>query len=268
MSTTYTQFQVADSLVRQGYSQEQADSIASAMGDMRATPNQVRSGYRSVGADNADLPMGRDGRVDSTFMPNLVDGITFAGVGHLVNKNKYTKNLPEAVAAKRTLGNVPRAAARFGTIGLASNLANLGYVGLSGNNFYDRASGPQMLADMGGNIAGGMAGEAAMKAVAAKAATALAGRGIGAAAGSFLPGVGTLVGATLGGWLLPKLIPGGSQEVAKDTGKDPSDFAQYAPLASVAAGGGLLYSDRGRKMLGKLIKKKTALGEKSAEETL
>jgi hypothetical protein len=199
-------------------------------------------------------------------MPNLVDGITFAGAGHLLNKH-LGKLEPEQLKG-RMLGNKSRAVGRFLGIGAAANLANLGYVGLSGNNFYDRASGPQMAADMGGNIAGSFAGEAlgrkAMEAVAkrtagaaaAKAGGAIVGRGLGAAAGSFLPGVGTLVGATLGGWLLPKLIPGGSKEVAKDTGREPSDFAQYAPLAGLAAGSGLLYTKRGKNMLGKLIKRK------------
>jgi hypothetical protein len=103
MNRTYTQFQVMDALTRQGYSPEQAESMAAAMGDMRASPSQVKAGYRAVGAPDADLPMGRDGRVDSTFMPNLVDGITFAGAGHLLNKH-LGKLEPEQLKG-RMLGN-------------------------------------------------------------------------------------------------------------------------------------------------------------------
>jgi hypothetical protein len=255
MNRTYTQFQVMDALTRQGYSPEQAESMAAAMGDMRVGPSQVRAGYRAVGAPDADLPMGRDGRVDSTFMPNLADGLVFAGASNLMER-KWPTLEGEDLKNKGWLGNKPRTVGKIAGIGLASNLANLGYMGLSGNNFYDRASGPQMAADLGGNIAGGMAGEAAMKAIAKKASLALAGRAGGAALGSALGPIGMIAGTTLGGWLLPKLIPGGSKEVAKDTGREPSDFAQYAPLAGLAAGGGLLYSRRGKNMLGKLIKRK------------
>lgn len=264
MNRTYTQFQVMDALTRQGYSPEQAESMAAAMGDMRAGPSQVKAGYRAVGAPDADLPMGRDGRVDSTFMPNLVDGLVFAGVNNAMEKKWPTLNDEQLKAKGGWLGNKPRTVGKIAGIGLASNLANIGYMGLSGNNFYDRASGPQMAADMGGNIAGTYAGEAAgnmlknaaVRAVAARGATALGARALGTIAGAPLGPIGSFVGATLGGWLLPKLIPGGSKEVAKDTGREPSDFAQYAPLAGLAAGGGLLYSQRGRNMLGRLIKRK------------
>lgn len=257
-----------DALQRQGYSEEQAESMAAAMGDMRAGPSQVRAGYRAVGAPDADLPIGRDGRMDSSFAPNLVDGLVFAGVSNAMERKWPTLNEEQLKAKGGWLGNKPRTVGKIAGIGLASNLANLGYLGLSGNNFYDRASVPQVLADMGGNIAGGMAGEAlgrkAMEAIAKRAAGATAakvggavvGRGLGATLGSALGPLGMIAGTTLGGWLLPKLIPGGSKEVAKDTGREPSDFAQYAPLAGLAAGGGLLYSTRGRKMLGKLIKRK------------
>ena len=256
MNRTYTQYQVADALVRQGYSPEQAESMAAAMGDMRAGPSQIRAGYRAVGAPGADLPTGRDGRMDSSFAPNLVDGLVFTGVSNAMEKKWPTLDEKQLKAKGGWLGNKPRTVGKLAGIGLASNLANLGYLGLSGNNFYDRASVPQVLADMGGNVAGGFVGEAAMKAVAAKAATALAGRAGGAALGSALGPLGMIAGTTLGGWLLPKLIPGGSKEVAKDAGREPSGFAQYAPLAGLAAGGGLLYSRRGRNMLGKLIKRK------------
>ena len=252
MINSYTPWQVLDALERQGYSKLQAAAMFEAMGGERKNSRQVRSGYRAVGAEDAETPSGKDGQQDSTLAPNLAEGISGTlAAGYLGHK------LPKLTQGARFGQNALRAAGRFTGTGLAANLATMGTMALTDNNSYDRMSTPQIVADMGGSLGGALVGEGlgraagtrlargatasgikkvvesaaakagetglkgaigrgAVTALAGRGAAAAAGRAGGAALGTVLGPLGSIALGTLGGWLLPKLFTSGSEAVEDD----------------------------------------------------
>jgi hypothetical protein len=244
MTDTYSPQQVLDALKRQGFSDEQAMGMYQAMGGMRRSSPQIKAGYGAVGAQGADLPTGRDGEQDSGLMPNLAEGVaSTAAFGAL---NKHMPNIAGEVWKNRARG-----AGRFLGTGVAGNLATLGTIALTDNNFYDTATMPQLAGDVGGSIAGGVVGDYALRAgakkvvesvaknagaaglkgvaarggqvagaLASRAGAALVGRAGGATLGSVLGPIGSVAGAALGGWLIPKLFEKGSTSVDEDIMND------------------------------------------------
>ena len=220
MADTYTPTQVYDSLIRQGIDETTARAMARAMGNVRRDQDQIQRAYKAIGVKGVDLPSGDDGAQGSSFAPNLGEGIGFvagSGLGSI---------------GARKGGSFLRKLRPWGGGLAGSILGTMAGEKLSGTNFYDRASDEQLLADIGGSIGGGFLGEAAgtkaTEKLAGKAANVAAktgakrllgaglGRLLGGAAGSVLPLVGSIGGAALGGWLLPKLFSDGSKKVKDD----------------------------------------------------
>jgi hypothetical protein len=248
MSTTYTAEQVYDSLVRQGYDEERARVMALAVSRQgRVSREELRKGLRSLEIKGAQLPSGEDGKLESNFAPNLAEGLGYAAGGAAADKY-----LPSKGRSSYNPRGLPRGLARSATGLLPGALAGMGATALTGTNYYDRASTPQLLADFGGSLAGAalgdrlgaaggakaqaalnkgaanrMAAEATKKLggkVTGKAAGGLLGRVGGAAAGRALGGVlgaaggpaGSIALSTLLGYALPKLMPGGSKSVLEE----------------------------------------------------
>lgn len=291
----YTPWQVMDSLIRQGYSAQQANAMYNAMEGQRKSPEQLNAAYDAIGVKGAALPSGTDGAQDSGLTPNLTEAV--AATAAIPAAEKLMPN--KADQGRR---NKLRAVGRFGGVGLAANLATMGGIALSGNDFYDKATLPQLGADIGGSIAGGFAGEAlarsltkkyggktgrdlintpsgqaivgaAKKPVAKALATGvgktvaksaigrgaglLAGRALGGTLGTALGPIGSIAGATLGGWLLPKLMSSGSKSVEDDDGKNhESDKADWGVLGGVTAAGAALAHPGTRKAIANKFKKK------------
>lgn len=248
MSTTYTAEQVYDSLIRQGYDEERARVMALAVSRQgRVDRDELRKGLRSLDIKGAQLPSGDDGKLDSNFAPNLAEGLGYTAGGLAADRYVPSKN--RAAYDPRGL---PRGLGR-GALGmLPGALAGMGTAALTGTNYYDRASTPQLLADLGGSLAGAYAGDSlgsklgrraqatlnksAADRMAAEATKKLGGKVTGKAAGGLLGRVGgAALGRTLGGVLgaaggpagsvalstllgyaLPKLMPGGSKSVLEE----------------------------------------------------
>ena len=217
---SYSAFQIEDALKAQGVDSELAQQIAWSLGDQRLDANQTKDLYSRLGAQGARLPEGQEGKQGGSFLTNLGEG-----VGGTLG----------ALALKRA----PILGAMMG-----GTLGSVGGEKLSGTNFYERATTPQVLADMGGSMLGGMAGSAlgggVGRALAGRAAGAVAGRVAGGTLGSVLGPAGSIAGAALGGWLLPKLLPDGSKSVVEDDGESGGGWgilgtAAAVPLAYKAA---------------------------------
>lgn len=137
-----------------------------------------------------------DSRQDSMIVPELGATIPMALIGPAIDKISNVGANPSRLYKFL----------KFGTQNLGSALGMNAMIALTGNNYWDKASLPQVGAVMAGNMIGGHVGEAlargAARALAARAGGALA----GATAGSVIPGIGTVTGALLGGWLLPKFF--------------------------------------------------------------
>lgn len=228
MAQGYTAEQVYDSLIRQGFGKDQARIMAMAIGSGRVKQNQLREGYKKVGVQGAKLPKGSDGQMDSNLAPNLAEAS--AGVGGYLAAQKH---MPPGTGALKTVG-------RWMAPGIAGSLAGIGTAVLTGNNYYDRASDGQLYADIGGSVAGGIGGQMlgekygkqAQQKIAAKAggasskqlgkrlvgkaAGSLVGRGLGSVLGAAGGPVGSIALGTALGYLLPKLIGGGSKSVEQE----------------------------------------------------
>lgn len=245
---TYTAPQVYDALIRQGFDEERARAMAMAIGQSRVTPQQLNQGYNSLGIKDASLPSGTDGGQGSSFWPNLTEGIGITAASGLI-KDKPKIEVPKDAAWTKKVGaelsNRGRGAARFIVPALGGNIGFLAGQALSGTNFYDRASTPQILADIGGSYGGAWAGEKlgekvtkslgkqavrkplekslgktaaklATKGLASRLAGSALGRIAGASLGTILGPAGSIVGGTLGGWLIPKLFDNESKSVDEE----------------------------------------------------
>lgn len=150
--TSYTAEQIYDALIRQGYDEEAAKTMAQAIGSDRVTEAQMRRGYDAIGAKGAHAPSGQDGAQDSNLAPNLAEGAALAaGIPLAAN---YWKSVPGQGAK-----NFGRGAMRFLAPAALGSAASLGTIALTGNNYYDRASDAQLIADLGGSVIGGMYGD-------------------------------------------------------------------------------------------------------------
>lgn len=199
----YTAYQIQDALEAQDVNPNLAQQIAWAIGDQRLDERQTEDLYRRLGVQGARLPEGEEGKQGGSFITNLGEG-----VGGTLG----------ALALKRA----PIAAGFLG-----SQLGSIEGQELSGTNFYDRATTPQVIVDMGGSLLGGMAGQALGGG---------AGRAIGGTLGSALGPVGSIAGAALGGWLLPKLLPNGSKSVVEDDGESGGGWGTLGAVAALPLG--------------------------------
>lgn len=190
----YTAYQIEDALRNQGIDSDLAEQVGWALGDARLDENQTGNLYEQLGLRKGRMPQGEEGKTSGNLIPNLAENAVYA------------------IAGKHPI---------LGMIG--GNLANFGASSLTGNNYNNRASWPQLIGDavvgMGGATIGGGIG-----------------RAIGGGAGSILGPIGTLVGGTLGGYLGAKLFPDGSKSVAEDDGKDSGGWGRLAAMASVPVG--------------------------------
>jgi hypothetical protein len=235
-----------------------------AIGGGRVTRDQLRQGYQKLGIKGAQLPSGTDGKQDSNFTPNLTEGVGFAAGAALAPK-WLPKNPGQTgfTAPVRKLGRgLGRAALPMGL----GTLGSLGITALTDNNYYDRASEGQLLGDIAGSIGGGILGEKlgskygkaaqykiklaagrdALKnmsnraggKVLGKAGGGLAGRLAGGTAGRAIGGVlgaaggpaGSILLGTALGYLLPKIIGGGSKSVQEDDKKKGRYFGYEEPF--------------------------------------
>jgi hypothetical protein len=261
---TYTAPQIYDSMLRQGFDEDSARIMAMAIGGGRVTRDQLRQGYQKLGIKGAQLPSGTDGKQDSNFTPNLTEGVGFAAGAALAPK-WLPKNPGQTgfTAPVRKLGRgLGRAALPMGL----GTLGSLGITALTDNNYYDRASEGQLLGDIAGSIGGGILGEKlgskygkaaqykiklaagrdALKnmsnraggKVLGKAGGGLAGRLAGGTAGRAIGGVlgaaggpaGSILLGTALGYLLPKIIGGGSKSVQEDDKKKGRYFGYEEPF--------------------------------------
>lgn len=238
MLDTYSSYQVEDSLKRQGIDPELAGRIAYAIGDQRLNDQDLRRVNDATGIPGATKPRGDDGSIDSNLLPNLIQSAPMAVGSH------YAAKYPGAMG---------KAAWMAGFLG--GNLAPVP------GNYYDRATMPQLIADMGGSFIGDAIGTKYGSALAGKLGTAGAalekaaykggiqtagktvlgrlgaaglGRAIGAVGGSFLSPLGSIALGTLGGWLLPKLIPGGAKSVEEEEKEGVSTRSGLPELAGMA----------------------------------
>ena len=242
--TSYTAEQIYDALIRQGYDEEAASTMAQAVGNDRVSEEQMRRGFSALGLSGVHKPSGSDGAQDSNLAPNLAEGAAIAAAIPLAAKR--WASVPGQ--GKR---NLVRGVSRFAVPGMLGGAASLGTVALTDNNYYDRASDGQVAADLVGSLAGGFYGdklgeryvgtlkdkalaarklvqegaatnaaknagsEAAMKGAAKRAGmglgTKLLGRAAGAtgarALGSALGAVGGPIGSVVGGAALGYLLP-------------------------------------------------------------
>lgn len=257
---TYTAEQVYDALIRQGYSEEQAKAMALAIGGSRKSESEVKKGFKAVGATGADLPAGKDGGMDSPLSVDIPETIAFAGVNHLM-RNKFKPVEGQGVR------NLSRGAGRFLPGALAMSAAGMLSQAATGNNFFDRASTPQLLGNVAGNLLGDAVGSRAVSGLAGKLAGAAGGRLGGAAIGSALGPIGGIIGGLLGGYLIPKLLPDGSKSVEdEDKSGLTEKEAGWGTLGALAAGGALAASPGARKKAMELLKKpfSSPLGETTA----
>jgi hypothetical protein len=261
---TYTAPQIYDSMLRQGFDEDSARIMAMAIGGGRVTRDQLRQGYQKLGIKGAQLPSGTDGKQDSNFTPNLTEGVGFAAGAALAPK-WLPKNPGQTgfTAPVRKLGRgLGRAALPMGL----GTLGSLGITALTDNNYYDRASEGQLLGDIAGSIGGGILGEKlgskygkaaqykiklaagrdALKnmsnraggKVLGKAGGGLAGRLAGGTAGRAIGGVlgaaggpaGSILLGTALGYLLPKIIGGGSKSVQEEDKKKSRYFGYEEPF--------------------------------------
>jgi len=219
MSYAYTQRQVEENLLKQGYSPEQANQMAMMLGDVKSQ--------------------------DSNIMPNLLESSAYAGgLYALKNKNaEYAaQQLAEKAAGKRGLmaGAKKIATGGFGVPLLAASAVSNLYPMLSGNNFYDKASASQLGADLAGQVAFGYAGEkigtGIAKSLAARAAAGTAGRAIGGTLGSVAGPIGSVLGGVLGGYLIPKLFKNEDEKLLEpEKGVDGSTLAALAAAGAIAS---------------------------------
>jgi surface antigen len=250
MERTYTAAQIYDSMIRQGFDEQAARIMSMAVGSNRVTPEQLRSGYQKLGISGARMPAGSDGEQGSNLLTNASEAV--GGYAGYAAGHKYFKPNPNQTGlmapAKKFGRFAMRNAVLPGTVGmLASTGANL----LSGTNYYDTATTGQLLADMGGSLAGGIIGEKlgdaavnrakdAVRSAAAKhaagqvagqgikglggrlagrAAAGLIGRGLGGTIGMLGGPAGSIALGTALGYLLPKLIPGAPESVEEEDRK-------------------------------------------------
>lgn len=237
MAKTYTANQIYDSLIRQGVSEAYARTIANNIGAKRISEAQLRSGYDKLGMTTTALPAGSDGKIDTSFAPNLGEGLGFTAGYELQRR----REAPVAEGEKPK--KIRKGIKRFGVGGIGGLVGGVAGEALSGTNFYDRASDDQLYADVGGSIAGGYLGEkignrlgaktkalpdtllerapelkrpkvlksVLLKQPALKAAAALptrllgstAGRALGTGLGSALGPAGAILGGAIGGTVLP-----------------------------------------------------------------
>ena len=119
MAIAYSHSDVYRSLLEQGYFPARAEAMASAIGDVEEQ--------------------------SSNIVPNLAET-----AGYMAAAPAVARMIPQA--------NKLAGFGRFALPGMAGNLLGLGATAVTGNNFYDKASGEQLAADLGGQILGGMAG--------------------------------------------------------------------------------------------------------------
>jgi len=244
---TYTAEQVYDSLIRQGLDDQRARVLAMAVGSDRVNSEQLRRGYRKMDIKEVDMPSGDDGAMDSNIAPNLAEGLGFAGGAALADR--YIPKKPNPGGFKGGARALGRGVGRLALPGAAGVAASLGAEALSGTNYYDRASDGQLMADIGGSVGGAIAGEklgaaAGKKAknkiakeaannalrktagskvaggigskLLGKAAAHGAGRAIGGTLGAVGGPIGSIALSTALGYLLPKVVGGGSKSVEED----------------------------------------------------
>jgi hypothetical protein len=218
-----------------------------AVGSDRVNSDQLRRGYKKMDVKGMEMPTGDDGAMDSNIAPNLGEGLGFVGGAALANR--YIPQKPNPGGFKGGAKALGRGASRLALPGLIGVGAGLGAEALSGTNYYDRASDGQLMADIGGSVAGAYAGErlggAAGKRVQKKVAKEAANNALRKTAGSKVAGgigskllgkaaatgAGRAIGGTLGavggpvgsialstalGYLLPKIVGGGSKSVEED----------------------------------------------------
>jgi hypothetical protein len=236
-----------------------------AIGGGRVTRDQLRQGYQKLGIKGAQLPSGTDGKQDSNFTPNLTEGVGFAAGAALAPK-WLPKNPGQTgfTAPVRKLGRgLGRAALPMGL----GTLGSLGITALTDNNYYDRASEGQLLGDIAGSIGGGILGEKLGSKYGKRAANAIsraagtqpvvnrlgvkvgseaakgvggrllgrlaggtAGRAIGGVLGAAGGPAGSILLGTALGYLLPKIIGGGSKSVQEEDKKKSRYFGYEEPF--------------------------------------
>ena len=123
----YTQDQVMAALKKQGYTTEEAEKMAKAIGPVD--------------------------KQDSNIVPNIAEAVPFAAGSYYMNKWFPDKEGVKPFFGKGVLKTIPG--------GILGSLAYTGASALTGNNYAEKASGGQMLGDITGGIAGGMLGETA-----------------------------------------------------------------------------------------------------------
>lgn len=148
---TFSSFQIADALERQGLSGDYARTLAYQIGDNRLTREQTIKLYETIGMHGAELPKGDDGKKDNSILADTILGTAL--VGGAAGANRMANAAPNSWANKvgnSTLGKlaIPGAAA---TAAMLLNPFDTG-------NFAERASTPETLANLGGLFAGGAIG--------------------------------------------------------------------------------------------------------------
>lgn len=206
----YSPFEIYDSLKRQGYDDNVAYGVAYSNGGKRVAGNQLQELYGSAGLKNVGLPEGDDGKQDSNFMP-LVAG----NAGYTAGMHYLDKKFPD-LPTKSKLPTL-RGAGKFLGGSAAYLLPFEAYKALSGNNYYDRSSLPQTVAELAGDIGGATLGAAA-------------GRALGGSLGALGGPLGMFAGSMLGGYLLPKFMPKGSVSAKEDDGTDSQGALSLAAL--------------------------------------
>jgi hypothetical protein len=189
MSYAYSRDQVEQKLLQQGYSPEQASQMANMMGDVRTQ--------------------------DNNLVPNTAEGAGYLAAAPLANKIPGTGKLAKF--------------GRFALPGVAGNLAGLGASAVTGNNFYEEASAPQLVADIGGQILGAGAGTKIGEGLTKALATKVAPRVLGA-----INPLAGLAGSVLAGYLAPKLFASDKEKVI-----DPDAGVSGGTLAALAAAGAI-----------------------------
>lgn len=155
----YTQDQVSMALQKQGYSSEEANRMAKAIGPVEAQ--------------------------DSNILPNLAEASAFTGASSLIDHN-----MPKEA------GKVLRGLGWAGKM-IPGGLAYQGMSMLTGNNYGEKSSLGQVAGDLGGGLVGAGLGEAFGKSLGTAISGRAAGAMLGGAAGPVGSIIGGVLGSWL-----------------------------------------------------------------------
>lgn len=150
---SYNSFQIADALARQGMAPDRAQALAYQIGDKRLSRDETVQLYDALGMKGAALPEGKDGRKDNTMMEDtFAAGGLAGGIAGLSAMSKPGAPSWMNKIAGHGLGKL--------AIPGAGAMAALALNPFDESNFYERASTPELLANLAGGMGGAYLGEA------------------------------------------------------------------------------------------------------------